>query len=155
MIRKYCEDRRIREIASDILARRCGKGWCIPEKDWITEVKTVFNALKNGKYAIRYTRDPSKKDLFVSPVRTILQYRIGDCDDLTIALGAVLCHIGYPLKLKVIQTTGYKDFNHIYLLVGIPPMRPQKWLAADLSVNMPLGFQAPPDKIIRKKYIPV
>ncbi len=146
MIRKYREDPRIRDIASAILTKRCGDSWCVPEKDWLAELEAVFKAIKKN---IRYTRDIVSKVTFVSPVRTLAQYHIGDCDDLTIALGSILGHIGYPVKLRVIQTVGNKDYNHIYLLAGIPPSRPTKWVAMDASVNKPMGFQAPREIVIK------
>ncbi|MBS7615474.1 transglutaminase domain-containing protein [Candidatus Bathyarchaeota archaeon] len=154
MIIKYREHPQIRAIASDILNKRCGDKWCIPEKDWLAEVKAVFDAVRKN---VRYTRDPISKDLFVSPIRTLTQYHLGDCDDLTIVLGSILGHIGYPLKLRVIQTVGNSDYNHIYLMVGIPPFgEPKKWIAADASVtNKPLGYQAPSEVIIRKRDFPI
>lgn len=148
MINKYSEHPQILEMASGVLSKRCGSKWCIPEKDWDAEVEVLYNFVRSQ---VRYTRDHLKKDRFASPVRTIFQYHIGDCDDLTITLGSLLMAVGYPVKVRIIQTTGNKDFNHIYLRVGVPPMKPMKWVNADPSVNWSLGHQAPKDMVIKWK----
>lgn len=137
---------KIREIASKILARKCGDDWCVKEKDYIGEINAVYSALRSQ---VRYTRDPLDRDLNVSAERTISQYKIGDCDDYTIVGGAILRHVGYPLKIRVIQTNGNDDFNHVYLTVGVPPSNPDKWIPVDASVGAGIGFQAPPQIVIK------
>ena len=47
--------------------------------------------------------------------------RSADCDDYVILLGSCLQSIGYPVVLRVIQTNDSDDWNHIYLLAGLPP----------------------------------
>lgn len=153
MIRKYREDPRIREIGAAILTKKCaGRGgkyegsWCVAEKDWYGEIDAVFSELRKR---VRFTRDVISKDTYQSPKRTIAQFNIGDCDDFTISLGSVLQSVGYPLKIRIIQTVPNDDFNHVYLMVGVPPMAPRDWIAADASVPEPLGFQAPSDIVIK------
>jgi len=73
------------------------------------------------------------------------------CDDYTITMGALLQSIGYPIKLRVIQTTDADDWNHIYLAVGIPPGHPQAWMPLDASVDRPAGWEPPRSMIKRLK----
>lgn len=75
---------------------------------------------------------------------------VSQCDDYVITLGSMLQSIGYPVKLRVIQTPGAPDWSHIYLLVGVPPDNP-RWVPLDASVNEPPGWEAPPSQIRKKR----
>lgn len=66
------------------------------------------------------------------------------CDDGTIRLAAWLMSVGYPVKERVIQAKGEPSWSHIYLVTGIPPMRPSRWVALDWSVTTATpGWEAP------------
>lgn len=140
----------------EVLTRRCktrdGKEtWCVPEKEWNKEVKALFNAFRER---VRYVRDWAHKDLYQHPRHTI-GLRAGDCDDATSALGAALQNAGYPIKLRVIQTKDSQSWNHIYLLVGLPPDNPSKWVPLDASVAKPAGWEAPRSMVRRVRDFPV
>jgi len=79
------------------------------------------------------------------------------CDDYTITLGAMLESIGYPVKARVIQTVESPDFDHIYLMVGIPPhSEAPRWLALDASVSgKKPGWQPPHHMVKRYKDFPI
>ena len=70
---------------------------------------------------------------------------VSNCDDGTILLGALLRAVGYPVKARVIQDNGSSTWSHIYLLVGVPPTGPKKWVPLDWSVYpfRPAGWEAP------------
>jgi transglutaminase-like putative cysteine protease len=144
-IQKGRKDPDVRAFAVKAVSRKCGKKFCIAERDYDGEIKAVF---KDIRHNIRYVRDAHKLDTFQSPRRT-LEFGGGDCDDYTITMGAALQSIGYPVKLRIIQTKGAPDFNHIFLLVGVPPRAPTKWIPLDASVNKPAGWH-PPHKMIAK-----
>ena len=148
LINKYYKHPLIREYASRVLSKKCGNRWCVKEKDWYNEAKAIFNQVRRD---VRYARDVYGIDTFVNPVRTLYQYKIADCDDYVITLGALYKSIGYPIKLVVVQTADYPDYNHIYLKVGIPPMRPIKWVTVDASENKPFGWEVPSIYVIKKK----
>lgn len=137
----------IRALAVKIVSKKCGKKFCIGERDYPKEVTAIFNWMRKN---VRYVRDNIDRDTFQHPVRTI-QFGGGDCDDYTITMAALLQAIGYPVKMRVIQTTDADDWNHIYLLVGIPPSDPQVWMPLDASVNKPAGWEPPASMIKRKK----
>lgn len=65
------------------------------------------------------------------------------CDEGTIVIGTRLRAAGYPLKLRIIQTSdpGVTSFNHIYLVAGTPPLAPDDWVALDWSTGNPPGWQ--------------
>jgi len=122
----------VRRIAGQVL-----KG--VPSRDWEAEVKALFDYTRK---VIRYTRDPAGVELFQSPTRA-LDHGIGDCDDQVIFLGSLLASVGYPLRLRVISLKGVDYFQHIYLLVGLPPHDPQKYMALDPSRPEPAGWELP------------
>jgi hypothetical protein len=145
MIQKGRNDPRIRALSVKIVSKKCGKKHCIDEKDYVSEVKAIFDWVRKN---VRYVRDSYDRDTFQHPVRTI-QFGGGDCDDYSIVLASMLQAIGYPVRLRVIKTHAAQDWNHIYIQVGIPPGDPQKWMDLDGSENRPAGW-APPDSMIHK-----
>ena len=141
MVRKGGSDPKIRELAVGELSRRCGTRWCVGEKDWAAEVRALFGLVRRN---VRYTRDPLRHDTYVSARRTLGQWHAGDCDDMTIALGALLQSVGYPVALRVVQTVGNTGYNHIYLLAAVPTKAPSAaWLPLDPSVDRPAGWEVP------------
>jgi hypothetical protein len=129
----------VREFAVKAVSKKCGDTWCTPEKNWEAEVDTMFNVVRGH---VRYVRDTYGIDLYQHAKRT-LQFGGGDCDDYTITLGALLQAIGYPVKCRVIQTVDSDDWNHIYLLCGLPPRNPTKWKVLDASMDKPAGWECP------------
>jgi hypothetical protein len=135
----------VRAFATKAVSRKCGDKFCLPERDYWGEVKAVFDAIRKN---VRYVRDGYKLDVYQAANRT-LEFAGGDCDDFVITLGSALQSIGYPIKLRVIQTVDSPDFNHIFLLVGLPPRGPTKWVSLDASVDKPAGWH-PPRQMIAK-----
>jgi hypothetical protein len=81
---------------------------------------------------------------------------VHNCDDMTILIAAMAKIAGYPVKARVIRTTGAEDWNHIYALVGTPPMKPKKWVPMDASVKgKKAGWEAPASMIADKKDFPL
>lgn len=75
---------------------------------------------------------------------------VHNCDDQVILLGAMLQSIGYPIALKVIESVdSTHGWNHIYLLVGVPPSAPQRWIPLDPTVSQPMGWELPPQYVRR------
>lgn len=137
----------IRELVSKILARRVGSGWAVPAKNYEAEIKALHDYVRNN---VRYTRDTYGIETLQRAVRT-LQLQMGDCDDQTILLGSMLQAAGYPVALKVVDTTG-AGWSHIYPLVGIPPNQPTRWIAADTTVDHPIGWEP---RIVKSRVYPV
>lgn len=144
-IQKGREDPKVREFTLKALTKKCGKNWCIPERDYEGEIKAIFNSIRKN---VRYTGDIYKLDTFQGAKRT-LGYKAGDCDCYTIALGSCLQSVGYPVKIRIIQTVDSPEYNHIFLLTGVPPRNPRKWISLDASVNKPAGWH-PPRNMIKK-----
>lgn len=144
-IEKGRRDPTIRAFAVKAVSQKCGNKFCIPERDYWGEIKAVFNGIRAN---VRYVRDGHGLDTYQAANRT-LEFAGGDCDDFSITLGSALLSIGFPIKLRVIQTHGSPDFNHIFLIAGIPPKAPTKWVSLDASVDQPAGWHPPKSMIAR------
>jgi transglutaminase-like putative cysteine protease len=168
MINKGKQDPRVRAVAVKIVSRLCGDKHCIKERDYYGEVKAIFDWVR--KY-IRYVHDINGIDTFQHPART-LEFGGGDCDDYTILLASLYQSIGYPVRIRVVAAVRpevYKnmtpsqkskvDYNHIYLLVGIPPHKlpdsQKDWIPVDASVNKPFGWEVPKQFVAKSKFYKV
>lgn len=139
------------QIVHAELSARCGDGWCNAERDWMAEVQAIYAFVRAN---VRYGHDIREVDTYQSPLRT-LQAHHGDCDDMSILIAALAKIAGYPVKLRVIRTTTSDDWNHIYTVIGVPPMDPKKWVPLDASVAKEAGWEAPASMIAAKKDFPV
>jgi transglutaminase-like putative cysteine protease len=113
----------------------------------------MFSAVTdpNSPLAVRYVRDHLEKDTFVAPNKT-MKLRGGDCDDQTSYLGALLRSVGYPVKLRIVQARSASTWSHIYLLVGLPPTEPTKWVPLDATMAQKgPGWEAPDSMVSRRK----
>ena len=132
MIRDGAKDFYVRQKAIQIF-----RAYNVPPKDRLGEVKALFDFVRRN---IRYTRDIFRVELLHSP-RRMLELRAGDCDDMTILLGAMLVATGHPVRLVLAGFRRQKPhaYSHIYPEVNVRG----RWIAIDATVNHPLGW-APP-----------
>jgi transglutaminase-like putative cysteine protease len=132
LIRQGARDFPVRQFAIRIF-RRAG----IRPKDRLGEVAALFRWVQRE---VRYTRDILRVET-LHTARRMLELRAGDCDDMTILLGAMLLATGHPVRLAL---AGYApgrphSYSHIYpevLLHG-------RWIPADATMPYPLGWEAP------------
>lgn len=155
-------DPRIREDSLAIVSRKCGpdgnRSWCVPEKDAWSEVKAIFASFRdpNSPTAVRYVRDHPEVDQFTAAGKTLFRLNAGDCDDQSIALAARLRSIGYPVAFRIIRAKGTPTWSHIYVMVGLPPGNPTKWVPLDTTVpGAPPGWEAPANMIVAKRDFPL
>jgi hypothetical protein len=139
LVRRGAKDPRVRRFALQVLGKRCGEDWCVRERDYWGEVVAIFDTVRQG---VRYVRDQAGCDTFQAAGNTI-EWKGGDCDDYAILLGSILQSVGYPVALRVVKTKGATEWNHIYLMVGLPPSAPTEWRALDASVPEPAGWEVP------------
>lgn len=141
-------DPRIRQIAGDILGKKTKDDqWAVPERDWLGEIKAVFDYVRKN---VRFTRDPHDLELFQKPRRT-LETKIADCDDLTILSCALLQSIGYPVFIRVIGINS-KSFSHVYLLVAYPPHEPKQVTPFDASRGEGVGWELKEGVTVKRDY---
>ena len=144
-IAKYRTNAEIHTFAAQALTDFCGGTWCVQPRDWLGEVCAISEHIKNN---VRYTLDTYGIDTYRTPIRT-LQLAMGDCDDMAQLAGAMLQAVGYPVMIKVIQTPDQDDFNHIYIMAGMPPQNPKKFVAVDPSQPFGCGWEA--EGVVRQK----
>lgn len=132
LIRDGARDFHVRQTAIRIF-RRYG----VPAKDRLGEVAALFDWVRRN---VRYTRDIFRIEL-LHTARRMLELRAGDCDDMTILLGAMLTATGHPVRLVLVGFRPHRPhaYSHIYLeaLVG------RRWIPLDATVEQPMGW-APP-----------
>ena len=132
MIRDGAKDFYVRQKAIQIF-----RAYQVRPKDRFGEVGALFDFVRRN---IRYTRDIFRVELLHS-ARRMLEIRAGDCDDMTILLGAMLVATGHPVRLILAGFRRDKPhaYSHIYPEVNIRG----RWLPIDATVEKPLGW-APP-----------
>lgn len=106
-------------------------------KNRFGEVCALFDWVRRN---VRYTRDIFRVELLHS-ARRMLELQAGDCDDMTILLGAMLMATGHPVRLVLAGFRPNKPhvYSHIYPEVNVRG----RWLAIDATVERPIGW-APP-----------
>lgn len=147
-IRKGKTDPVIYNIARKVVSKKCGDKFCIPEKDNLAEAKAIFDYTRKN---VRYVSDPIGIDAYAAPKHTI-SMASGDCDDHSITNCSLLLSIGIPCKLKVIQTVGSNEPNHIYAVAGLPRAAPKQWYPMDTTMAKPFGWEAP-KSMVQKSWL--
>lgn len=116
----------------------------MPEKDELSEVDAIFSLVRDG---IRYVKDVYDVETLSTPIKT-LEGRIGDCDDQTTLLAALLESIGYPTRFVVAGYHG-NDYEHVYLQVYAA----DQWINLDPTEHYGMGWEAPNPTIISYEVI--
>ena len=133
--------RMIREDAKDFYVRQKAiqifRAYGVHPKDRFGEVCALFEWVRRN---VRYTRDIFRVELLHS-ARRMLELQAGDCDDMTILLGAMLLSTGHPVRLVL---AGFRPnrphaYSHIYPEVNVRG----RWIAIDATVSRPMGWTPP------------
>ena len=132
MIRNGAKDFYVRQKAIQIF-----RAYGVRPKDRFGEVYAIFDWVRRN---VRYTRDIFQVELLHS-ARRMLELRAGDCDDMTILLGAMLMSTGHPVRLALAGFRPNKPhvYSHIYPEVHVRG----QWLPIDATMHRPIGW-APP-----------
>lgn len=132
LIRSGAKDFYVRQKAIEIFRMRG-----VRAKDRWGEVCALFDWVRRN---VRYTRDIFRVELLHS-ARRMLELRAGDCDDMTILLGAMLLSTGHPVRLALAGFRPSKPhfYTHIYPEVNVRG----RWFAIDATMPHPIGW-APP-----------
>jgi transglutaminase-like putative cysteine protease len=132
LIRAGAKDFYVRQKAIEVF-----RTYRVRPKNRMGEACALFDFVKRN---VRYTRDIFRVELLHS-ARRMLELRAGDCDDMTILLGAMLLSTGHPVRLVL---AGFRKnrphvYSHIYPEVNVSG----RWIAIDATMNKPMGW-APP-----------
>lgn len=149
LVQQGATDPEIIAGARGIVSKKCGKEWCLKERDWRGEVVALFDQTRRD---VRWVRDPDGVDFFSSAKNT-LKMRGGDCDEFSSLLGARLRAIGYPVELVVVETHSAPvkgEYEHVYLCTGWQK-DDGEWEAMflDPSVDKPAGWHVPESQVVR------
>jgi len=131
LIKRGAKDFTVRQTAIDILLQRAVK-----PKDYLGEIKALFEWVQGN---VRYTKDTFRVEVLHSAKR-MLELRAGDCDDMTILLGAMLEAIGHPVRLALSGPDPRRAdlFSHIYLEVFCKG----RWIPLDATMSYPMGWSS-------------
>jgi len=133
LVNQYKADPAIRQATLGIM-------FMTPAQDDAAEVEAIYCFVRDH---IRYTKDVYDVETLATPDKT-LQMRVGDCDDMTVLLAAMLESVGYPTRFVI---EGYNDdaiWEHVYLEVYLL----DTWVALDPTEQVQMGWQ-PPQPVIR------
>ena len=103
-----------------------------PEKDQFSEVEAVFNYVRDH---IRYTRDVLDVETLSTPEIT-LATRLGDCDDQSTLLAALLESVGYQTRFVIEGYQAPGHFDHVYLQCLVNG----EWIAMDATESHCMGW---------------
>jgi hypothetical protein len=129
LIRSGAKDFFVRQKAIDLLLEKRVKA-----KDYLGEIKALFEWVQQH---VRYTKDPFRVEVLHS-ARRMLELRAGDCDDMTILLGAMLEAIGHPVRIVLVGPDPRQPglFTHVYLEV----YDRGHWIPLDATMPYPMGW---------------
>jgi transglutaminase-like putative cysteine protease len=132
LIRDGATDFYVRQKAIQIFRERE-----VRPKDRFGEACALFDWVRDN---VRYTRDIFRVELLHS-ARRMLELQAGDCDDMTIVLGAMLVSTGHPVRLIL---AGFRpdrphSYSHVYPEVNVAG----RWIPIDASADRPLGWNPP------------
>lgn len=131
LARRYQADPFITTLARQILAD-------VPAKNWRAEVIAI------GRYVqreIRYTQDPRDVEHLTDPVTLLRDIKSGDCDDMALAIGALLLSVNHPARFVA---CGF-DYEPPYTLshVFVQSRVGDHWLTLDASEPYAMGWEPP------------
>jgi Transglutaminase-like superfamily len=129
LIRSGAKDFFVRQKAIDIILERN-----VTPKDYRGEIKALFEWVQQN---VRYTKDPFRVEVLHS-ARRMLALRAGDCDDMTILLGAMLEAIGHPVRIVLAGPDPLQPrlFTHVYL----EAYDRGHWIPLDPTMPYPMGW---------------
>jgi hypothetical protein len=129
LIRSGAKDFFVRQKAIDILLERG-----VTPKDYRGEIEALFEWVQHN---VRYTKDPFRVEV-LHAARRMLELRAGDCDDMTILLGAMLEAIGHPVRIVLAGPDPLRPrlFTHVYL----EAYDRGRWIPLDPTMPYPMGW---------------
>lgn len=128
-------------------------------KDYLGQLNAVYNDFIERW---RYVKDPAHKELVTASPRAVWKYLLagdgvgvglgkgaGDCDCASVAMGAELLSIGFPVRLATTSNPKAKPgnlFEHVFVQAKVPKLG---WVTVDpvLHPNKPFGDTASHSRI--------
>lgn len=124
LVRQFKSDPSVRGAALDLVRE-------LPPKAYGVEIRALYEYVRDH---IRYTRDTHGVETVQTPAAT-LDLGVGDCDDKSTLLAALLESIGFATRfLAVGPRPG--DYTHVFVQVGLLG----QWLSLDATEPVPPGW---------------
>lgn len=122
----------------------------VPERDETAELRAIFSYVQNH---FHYVNDPYDIEYFKTP-ETIDEeidrtgFFLGDCDDASTYLAALLKSAGYAPAFVTITPLDSSSFDYAHVFVGVYSPSLEQWIFMDPTAKgRPFGW-APPSKRI-------
>lgn len=114
----------------------------IGNADFRQERKIIQRIMAAWAKRVRILEDPVDAD-WIQEAAVMLSERRGDCDDLVVAVGSSLEHVGFPVELVVGSTDprGVEAFGHVWLRAWMP--QAGAWVSVDPRgiIDRKVGFR--------------
>lgn len=124
MVRQWKKDPGVREHATSIVRY-------LPQGDISAEITAMQEWVRDN---IRYTNDTTSVETIQTPQAT-LELGVGDCDDKSVLLAALLESIGRPTRFVAIAFGA--NYSHVVVEARIGP----KWYMLETIKPVPAGWQ--------------
>ena len=127
--------RMVRECRTNPIIRQAATNtiFLTPEKDQWSEAEAIFNYVRDH---IRYVRDVLDVETLSTPMMT-LAGRVGDCDDQTMLLAAMLESVGYVTRFVIEGYNAPGRFDHVYLEAQVN----HQWIPMDPTEPNGMGWR--------------
>jgi len=127
------------------LARRGRETWTVrslaerivsnvPQKNYWAELSAIHAWVRDN---IRYTHDVRDVETVAPPEQTI-QRGLGDCDDKSLLVAALIEAIGHQARFVAVGKR-FGDYQHVLVEANIDGA----WIPVETTENVPLGWYPP------------
>ncbi len=123
-----------------IISAAVGITWLTPEKQSAHAARALYEYVRDG---VRYVPDVHQTETLAYPVVT-MERRVGDCDDQSTLLAALLESIGVPTRFILAGYAGNREFEHVYLQCLID----DQWIDCDPTEREFFGWAPPLPSVV-------
>lgn len=124
-----------RKVDPYVIQTACNIVYQTPQFSDDAEARALFEFVRDR---IRYVRDVVGVETLTDPAMT-LRRMVGDCDDQSTLLAALLEAVGYPTRFVMAGYSG-REFEHVYLQALLHG----EWVSMDPTENrQPMGWEPP------------
>jgi len=135
LARQFKADPGIRQVAASLVRD-------LPQYDTVGEVRALHAFVRD---AIRYTNDMRGIELLQTPKAT-LEMGVGDCDDKSTLLAALLESIGRPARFVAVAMKPSTDFSHVYVETRLG--HAGRWTALETIKPVSVGWS--PANVVKR-----
>jgi transglutaminase-like putative cysteine protease len=127
LARQYKKDVGVRQVAAQLVRD-------LPQYDKLGEIRALHAFVRDS---IRYTGDIRGVETLQTPKAT-LEMGVGDCDDKSTLLAALLESIGTPARFVALCMNGAGNFSHVLAEARYGP--PGKWMPLETIRPVDAGW---------------